>query len=810
MKNKKFKSLLFSLVAVAMIFTAIVPAFAFTDTDDLTAAEQTAINKLLALEVFAGYPSGKFNPDGEITRAEFTKVAMSLAGMMDSAPLLENTATTFSDTKTGVWYTGWINLGTSKDVIVGFPDGTFKPNDVITSQEAITILLRVLGYSDNLSGTWPVNYITEAARIGLLDDIDFSGSEAISRVDIATIAVNLLGQNVVKWSNDSETFITQESTLFEESFAGAVLSDAEVDGIGVFFGGVELIDYDAEQFAILIDGEEYVLTDTTVYGGEFDLAEISGAQVDVIYEVKSDINTVKYIEVRSSVVMASEAIANGTSGIKLDGVSYDLVDGVEIPATQVDGVSAYIDNSGDVYAIVDNSAIESGAPFIVDSVNEDSGRISVLAGTAPASFRDLDVLVIKNGEVSDLGSISKYDVVYTLAGSGDADVIFYVESMVSGELERIYSGYLQINGINYNLATGAVYAEGSDDFSNALSGIGYDLVGETGSVLINKQNQIFAIAFGDVVESSVHYGVLFNYSMTNNTMSENYVDTLTIFNENGDLVTYDVEKGVFDSSDLSLGLVIGFELNSDGAIDDSVDVGLVSENDGIAEITDGTYISLNGVSYTINANTTVFGLSLDSNGGLVAELLDIDELMVNEELTGSAIDSPVIEAMRFKVNGLVVEMIVVANYDSEAVISTNYGVVKDAYMATSGIKNGIEFYGDDTIYSLADGVEVVIGNLYSFVLEDNEVTSATVVYDGSTVTPGDGNSRIEGEVVLKNGNLIQVERSSGVTVNIVLSSSTLIIDMSGTTPDFLETLTIGDTISVVLNSDGGVEVVVIK
>ena len=71
---KKFWIVLLSLMMfLAMAATAV----AYTDTAGCTEAEKTAIDNLSSLGIVDGYPNGEFAPNGNITRAEFAKVAVN-------------------------------------------------------------------------------------------------------------------------------------------------------------------------------------------------------------------------------------------------------------------------------------------------------------------------------------------------------------------------------------------------------------------------------------------------------------------------------------------------------------------------------------------------------------------------------------------------------------------------------------------------------------------------------------------------------------------------------------------------------------
>lgn len=142
---------------------------------------------------------------------------------------MTNTASPFSDVKVGVWYTGWINLAYSAGYIQGDGNGLFRPNDNITENEVITVLVRLLNYNDNLTGTWPVNYVRQAGVLGLLDDVSLTGSAAAKRSLVAVLTSEVLDEDMVVWSKDTESFKPDEnkSTLLAESFSGTT-ADAYV------------------------------------------------------------------------------------------------------------------------------------------------------------------------------------------------------------------------------------------------------------------------------------------------------------------------------------------------------------------------------------------------------------------------------------------------------------------------------------------------------------------------------------------------------------------------------------------------------
>ena len=139
-KSRKFISL---AVVFTMLCSLLFPAFSYANDIEGTKYEE-AIVKLAALDTIKGYEDGSFKPENTITRAELATIITFVLGLQDAADLAKETPTRFSDVKTNEWYTGYINIAANENVISGYPDGTFKPNNPITRAEVAAIISRMM------------------------------------------------------------------------------------------------------------------------------------------------------------------------------------------------------------------------------------------------------------------------------------------------------------------------------------------------------------------------------------------------------------------------------------------------------------------------------------------------------------------------------------------------------------------------------------------------------------------------------------------------------------------------------------------
>ncbi|MBR6522218.1 MAG: InlB B-repeat-containing protein, partial [Oscillospiraceae bacterium] len=97
----------------------------------------TAVSTMYNLGILNGYEDGTFRPNAPITRAEFA----AIAARFDLDGDASNTA--FKDI-----YEHWgrreINIAANNGWVLGYEDGTFKPNELVTRAEAMAMVNRVL------------------------------------------------------------------------------------------------------------------------------------------------------------------------------------------------------------------------------------------------------------------------------------------------------------------------------------------------------------------------------------------------------------------------------------------------------------------------------------------------------------------------------------------------------------------------------------------------------------------------------------------------------------------------------------------
>lgn len=110
----------------------------FSDVRD-NHSNSKAINYLKERQIIDGYPDGKFRPNGEINRAELTKMIVATKTNPDSSKY----SNCFLDV-TDQWFASYICYAKEKGWVEGYSGNKFKPDQKINRAEALKIIMEVM------------------------------------------------------------------------------------------------------------------------------------------------------------------------------------------------------------------------------------------------------------------------------------------------------------------------------------------------------------------------------------------------------------------------------------------------------------------------------------------------------------------------------------------------------------------------------------------------------------------------------------------------------------------------------------------
>ena len=155
-----------------------------------------------------GYPDGSFRPDGDMSRAEAAAIFARL--IADKKNESVKGTPSFKDTPNNEWYSAFVGYLEKYNIISGYEDGTFRPDESITRAEFVAMTVRfnslfnevkkdgyTVKYTDVASNYWAYSDIAYAKNVGWLNgyaDGTFKGDNAITRAEVVTVVNKATGR----------------------------------------------------------------------------------------------------------------------------------------------------------------------------------------------------------------------------------------------------------------------------------------------------------------------------------------------------------------------------------------------------------------------------------------------------------------------------------------------------------------------------------------------------------------------------------------------------------------------------------------
>ncbi len=486
------------LLSVLMSFTVLsASAYAYTDVfshDDY----YSAVEKLGALGVINGYEDNTFRPSELVTREQFSKMIVCAINKGTDSLAMGSYTCKFSDVPNGHWSIPYINYISNKEIIKGYADGSFGPENNINYAEASTILCRLLGYTEETVGYfWPTNFTTKADTLGLrVSSKDIY--EPLNRAEIAKMFDVALFTDVNPNGKSTDIFTYGSNTSLLEAAGYKVLDECFViatagidsalspDQIKTSEGTYKLktgaVMPQAATYGMLVldDDDRVVISSTTpVYSMNVGVSNVFGNEIEYItnsgskgtMELDSSFET--YVDyTKRDFASAASSISSGT-----DVTFYGLEE-----------------NSWD-YMVVNSS--NSVTPVLASHSYSDTD--THMEGT---TINKTGLIVYRNGDTASLSDIAANDVVYYNTRTNIMEVY---SKKITGIYYEAYPSKAYVKSVKVG---GKEYTIGTVSAANSLgaSSGAFD-IGDKVTLLLGKNDEIvFVKSLSGFNESE--YGIL--------------------------------------------------------------------------------------------------------------------------------------------------------------------------------------------------------------------------------------------------------------------------------------------------------------
>ena len=778
-------------MAFAATTSASQAAAAYSDTQG-TACEG-AVNVLSALKVVDGFTDGTYKPEQTVTRAQMAKLIVTALGVADYA-----TAKTskFVDMGSASWAIPYVEYASNLNIVNGVGNSKFNPNGLVTYEQAATMIVRALGYTDQckeMNGTWPAIYVQKAMALGVFEDVANGGANGATRGDIAIMLYNAIEL--------AEVYADADGTPHYKTGNNATYFN------GIAVNGVTMLGTlnknGSQQYDVITSTDaDTALTDIRPYvGAAAKVTRDKNGDVLAVGDIKTvfltgDVSSdAKKFSVGDKDYEISSAkfvdIDAGTGGATGSGIALKITNGKSSTANvssltaDAKGVTIAAKVSGitikEIYSVAtwnaqraeqvsdsDVSQITRNKKLLSkDFDKDDDGNIDT------ASF-------ILNG-VSALSDIKEDNIVYVYTEGTEANgKIRRVDvgtKVVTGEITKKTASKVTIDGTAYKFSS----KQGSADITDWSAG-------DSVKAYLDYDGKIYAVEF---LESTAgNYAVVFD--RTANEPSDSAIasdakiqlvtgdGSVKVFNVNGEKYSKNVtDNKSTEWNSITKGAIVKYELNSDNKITKIYradgNVHNTGKNEAANKVkTTDLFNSATGTGRNITVTKAAITKSGYVNGIAIADNATIFTLKASNDAVFNFADSDdagvttiarikdtTPKAMSAVINdkGKIVAMVVSNEVSSDDL----YGIVTSTYKLKDD--NGADFYIGtekmtdkitDSEYDISVGDGVTTGALYKIketTAGKYNMTTVGAIASTAAVTAADGKTT-SGAVKIENGYIV--------------------------------------------------------
>ncbi len=405
-----------------------------------------------------------------VTRGELAKYMVRLSNIAVS----ESFTKYFYDVPKDYELSFYVNAAYERGIMKGYGDGLFAPNDKITYSQAVTCIMRVLGYTEiaDFKGGYSVGfmqtamdekifsltkgndeYLTNEEMLSMLYDAMEADIVGIGKYSYVTDTGLTLAEeyfDVVKLKGivyaydsvglDGKTTTTKESVVISEN-GETVLYDCSFPEIGQYVG---------------YTGDVYIKNEDTVICFETDDEKTEEIVLDQndITEVSEKLDYLSYYEGNKSKKLEFSDdtlfVYNGMMLYEIKASDIDVKNGT-VKAVDIDS-----DDVADIVYVTEYKA------YIVDSLNTNTGvvldkceRVTVNLNLDDSYY---DTTIYKNGKQVFLTSVLEWDVLLVADSKPQNGkvkrTVVISSSVVKGSINAVTEDTITIASDEYKVVEG--------------------------------------------------------------------------------------------------------------------------------------------------------------------------------------------------------------------------------------------------------------------------------------------------------------------------------------------------------------------
>ena len=289
------KRILAFLLAVSIAVSVLVLPVSAASINNT--ALQTAIT-------LGAVPTGQ-ELGANITRGAFAKMLVSFSTYRESVSAQGTVGTLYRDVPGSSQWAPYIRIAVQQGWMNGYTDGSFRPDNTVTLEEACAAVLKLLSYkTTDLTGSFPQAQLNKAQQIGLRDQLTCTQGQAMTYEQCTLLLYNALRAN------------TASGSAYGSSL-GFTVSNGQVDTSSV------LLKSRKGPF-VAEDGTQLPFTPVSVYRNDKASASAELNKYDVYYYSESLQTVWIYTRRAAGRITAVSPSASAPTALTVAGSTYSL------------------------------------------------------------------------------------------------------------------------------------------------------------------------------------------------------------------------------------------------------------------------------------------------------------------------------------------------------------------------------------------------------------------------------------------------------------------------------------------------------
>lgn len=294
------KKILSLLLTAAVLLGCLPSAFA------ASAVSESVVEQVIrSTGIMVGDTSGNMNLDKTVTRAEYAKMLVAASSYKDKVAGTSNVSP-FKDVPYTHWAAGYIKTAVQQGWLTGYLDGSYKPNQTVTLEEAATGCLKLLGYTtEDFSGSYPYGQLALYQSLGLNTGVTASQGTTMTRRNMMYLFYNLLNAD------------TKDGQVYAQTLGYTLNSNGEIDYLSMVSDTMEGPFVVESTLSELVSGDN-----KTVYRNGYASTADAVQKYDVIYYNDSTIWA--YANAVSGTYQSASPSTSSPTSVTVAGNTYEI------------------------------------------------------------------------------------------------------------------------------------------------------------------------------------------------------------------------------------------------------------------------------------------------------------------------------------------------------------------------------------------------------------------------------------------------------------------------------------------------------